>query len=196
MEEFIQVEGISSIVALVPVSSYDNLPKEIKRATIKMAVTCCGFCTAIISQELVDAASKMDWVTAEMATTFRVGPMISVLKDISDLMSQEEFMAILYHEDAHILHGDVANKATDVTLYEGTCFALNLDWELAADAYAASKTSPMIVQQALASAFHATGTFVESTVPAGLFNKDEYLRLMFTDDGVVARMTALEALKG
>ena len=105
MEEFIQVEGISSIVALVPVSSYDNLPKEIKRATIKMAVTCCGFCTAIISQELVDAASKMDWVTAEMATTFRVGPMISVLKEIGSV-----------DDDYHL--GDIGrNSGNDCVVY-------------------------------------------------------------------------------
>lgn len=74
-----------------------------------------------------------------------IGPVIFVEKSIIEDYPIEEFMGILYHEQAHILNGDV-NSQQDPTL----------DQELAADKYALRRVGNRTMVRALIRSVYMT----------------------------------------
>jgi Zn-dependent protease with chaperone function len=91
-----------------------------------------------------------------------VGPRIIVADYIVEELDDQELLALIYHEDGHILNGDLKNTAVAT---EGFTILDDNERELAADAYAVrmSGGDKKLVATSIIKAVEATGKFMEAT---------------------------------
>ena len=186
------VPGIKHPVVVSKMSEYDVLPLETRKAELKSIVMCGGFFAINLTGEQIAAMNLLPGVTEELMVGIKPGYAICVLEDIADLMSDNEVIAILHHEDAHIIHGDVNAKHCDITLLEGTGFAIMPEWEFAADTHAAAMVGAIAMHDGLIAAITATGILMNS-LRAGDFG-NTYIEEAMKDPTIMLRLKALEAM--
>lgn len=109
--------------------------------------------------------------------TFDETKCILVSKDYADMLTEEEYDAILFHEYAHILNGDIQEFSIEGKLRLITYVA----YEIKADSYAASKTSAKTMADAL----------VKVLLKKVVLKEGDYDKAKKLDEDVVRRLHAL-----
>jgi len=93
-------------------------------------------------------------------------PFIVVSTELLNVLDEDELMSIIYHEEGHIKLGHVhAKDQVSCTRVYGAPLIDNMEFELAADAYAASKICPNILVNALLKLTTMLNTGLSSVLP-------------------------------
>lgn len=149
----VTIPGIKYPVDVVTIAQLKAIGDDVAKASLINLSLAGGAMAVQITQEYLDAikASSLSGFWKTEASILKPGPVICVLHDAVKNLSEEAKYALLLHEEAHILHGDLTaeNANTDVN---GMKLAVHHEFELRADAYAASRTSKAAMKEALQNA--------------------------------------------
>ena len=144
---FVTVEGLLYPIELTYSREYLDIGDEMAQKSLCTLVNAGGFMAMMITKEHIEAAVKSTTspLWNKSIRELRPGPCIAVLGDIYDLLTLDEQRAILYHEEAHLVHHDAEHAANDpaviTELVGDSEFIVNTAFELKADAYAAERVS-------------------------------------------------------
>lgn len=98
-----------------------------------------GFaCATVLTQELIEAALIAPGIPEDIRQEWQAlkpGPVIAIVSEYSDLLTEEEKIAILYHEQGHIDHDHFSSMLENGTEVGHGIFH-NLQYEFEADDYA------------------------------------------------------------
>lgn len=122
-----------------PVYTYSFLSCVRADAPVEfLPVLAGGFFTTNINEEVIEKDNFLLTDSQKKVLRDHNGPVIFLEDSIKDEYPIEELMGILYHEQAHILNGDVDSKE-----------APTLDHEIAADKYAVRRVGSRTMVRAL-----------------------------------------------
>ncbi len=176
-------QGITSSISIESVAGYLEIGDT---ATASKIIQAGGFLTILFTEEAIAAclaSVDLNPVYKESIKELSPGYVIMATKEYIDVMTEDELHAMLAHEDAHGLHGDLDH----VTIHnEG--FLVNQEAELKADAYAASKTSKEVMLSALIKALTMTASLQANSMGCSGWDR---LNHLYTDETIGTRLVAL-----
>ena len=132
-----QINNIKGINFPVCTYSFKNCVRA--NAPVEFLPTLAGgFFTTNINAEVIEKDDFLLTDSQKEELRDYLGPVIFVEMTMVDSYPVEEFMGILYHEQAHILNGDVDSKEVPT-----------LDQEISADKYAVRRVGSRTMVRAL-----------------------------------------------
>lgn len=188
----VRIEGIRFPVEVTSVAILRNIGDDTAKHVVKTLALAGGAITTHIKQEqidvlLADAGIDEIWKKDFRSGAVKEGPLITVLEDWIGRLTPEEQMAILLHEEAHILNGD-CDRVMEVVDMGGVFFKVDLEAELAADAYASERVSKTAMLMALIKVIQfMSASFARAS---GRDGQEIYLELT-TEATMAARIAAL-----
>ena len=182
----LNLKGIKFPVTTVSVAEYKAIGDQFAEQSLLKIACAGGFMAACITAEQISAMRAMNlgqkW-DAEIDAA-QTGPSIFVLSDFLKTFEDDEIKALLLHEEAHLIHGDI-----DRGLKQVNGFILDDEAEMAADAYAAQRTSKGAVYRGLRIAICNISRILAKANASDV--KDEEAKLLATPS-IRARLAALQ----
>lgn len=178
-----------------PLKTFASFGKE---TAVKALIT-GGFFSIQYPENVVEKlpaeiASKMSASQVEFLDVMTGACVIQSVKELYDALPQQELDAILFHEEGHIVHGDLLRSSDpSITKVEG--IVINLEMELRADAYAASKVGKKTMAKALLHVLENSAEFLATKGGAVPRDQEVYTKFISTalmESGVRARFNALQ----
>ena len=115
---------------------------DLPDATARISAAACGFMASALTEAILnDVRMEFAEEEKEFLLPYVGGGMIWVEENTYKRYPKQELMGILLHEDSHILNGDVFIPNQGILD--------NMEFELRADAYAASKVGGATMAKAL-----------------------------------------------
>ena len=181
---YIHIPGIKYNVDAVSVAEYDAIGDDLANESKRLLIDGGGFLSTFISQDALDAAAVQFKGTPwekEVATTV-AGPVIVMLAEVAAELTEEEKLAILLHEEGHI----VAEHGSKATKFIGKIVD-HVEFELEADAYAAARIGGSILKSALVKVITAAITMKT----AGRMARASQIRSALNSSDMLRRFAAL-----
>jgi Zn-dependent protease with chaperone function len=166
-----------------------NYPENTWEAAADAVANVGGACASFVTSEALTAIkSAMPESMAELISQFEAGYTISVQAEIFDQLSQSSKLAVLLHEEGHVILDHLSGKTGGLLI--------NLSAELEADEYASKIVGKSAVRAALLEIPKAVVHFRSKMAPAALpgistFDSEEYLKNFFADSTMMTRLAAL-----
>jgi Zn-dependent protease with chaperone function len=166
-----------------------SYPKETWTAAADAVAAVGGACASFVTSEALSAMkAALPESMAVLLGQFNAGHTISVQAEIFNQLSERSKLAVLLHEEGHVILDHLSGKTGGLLI--------SLSAELEADAYAAEIVGKSAVRAALLEIPKAVVNFRSTMAPAALpgistFDGEEYLKNFANDSAMVARLAAL-----
>ncbi|MDD2819140.1 MAG: M48 family metalloprotease [Candidatus Nanopelagicales bacterium] len=163
------IEGVPGYVIELSKQKCNEFEAELQELVTK----CGGMCTIYVKDNIFGIEG------------FTPQSCVFLLEELRDQLSEEELMAMIYHEAGHLVlgHADAFKDSPDEIVD-------NVDWEIDADSYACQYTSPSVLMRAL---YSAVGIIADWAVRDHPCCRDEAIKIISEDQRFVKRIEALTA---
>lgn len=166
-----------------------SIPENLRYNAIKHFVQAGGaYCFDLNADHIaaVQAHADISDSLKAVVASYKTGPTVVMLEDFFVDHSSEEVKAIMFHELGHVVNGDTASEPTTGR------FVVDLDKELAADSYAAERTSPDAVKQGLLKCLQQQAVMVvKYAKKAKGQDPDKIFAMALKDEMIQKRLSAL-----
>lgn len=151
-----QFEGVSFPVA-IDFGTVEQYRAMGQMSMAKMMIKAGGYASGRVDfQQLAGLLAQYPELDIEGLEDKASGLIISILKDIDDLLTEEQAMCIVYHELGHIVNGDFNGSSHHETkVIEGNMVIDSEVAEIAADQFAAKHFGYAALLDALLAVFKA-----------------------------------------
>jgi len=182
---FREVNGKPYLLDCVSIEEIKRLDisDEQKNKNIHQAMSCGGFFAALLKKECIPSVNTQLNGTIP---TDRDYPIITVITNISNLLSEEQVRALIIHEEGHIVHEDVHRNLVGTLPLDLICIE---EQEIAADAFAVKIVGKDMFKEALYAAVTAMSFLIAMKGTPKM--ADEYFQEVMGNQIFQARMKAL-----
>ena len=188
--------GLSTKVSMASIADFAIYGEMLAKQMVKTMIIVGGFAASKVTLELMEVIKNPIYSDADREEVAEIGlnPYIMVLKDVWDKMPEDERAAVLFHEEAHIVNGDLDNTVQEELLAFESCPNLRLidsvEKEIKADSYAAARVGKDVMHAALLSVLKIQSELIAERSNGRIVASDLYVD-MLEDPNLKTRLSAL-----